>query len=88
MIQCDIYKGDKKEEMYLYVPSETGLKQVPEQLLATFGELQLVMSLVLDHTKKLARAEVATVIAEIESQGFYLQMPPSEWSLSNSAKNA
>lgn len=87
MIQCDIYKGSKRQEMYLYVPSETGLKQVPEQLLATFGELQLVMSLVLDQTKKLARAEISTVMAELQSQGYYLQMPPSNWPLANSSEN-
>ena len=27
---CEIYKGNKKAEMYLYVPLEKGLKDVPE----------------------------------------------------------
>ena len=88
MIRCDIYKGSKRQEMYLYVPSEAGLKQVPEQLLETFGELQLVMSLVLDQTKKLARADIATVMTELQSQGYYLQMPPSNWSSAKRSENA
>ena len=41
-ILCDIYKGDKKEEMYLYVPKDGGPSKVPEELLTSFGELKLV----------------------------------------------
>ena len=42
MINCEIYKGTKKAEMYLYVPAEYGLKDVPQVLLESFGELSLV----------------------------------------------
>ena len=45
MIRCDIYKGNKKAEMYLYVDSEQGLETIPEALIASFGELELVLSL-------------------------------------------
>ena len=44
---CDIYKGDKKEEMYLYVPKDGGPSNVPEELLKSFGELKLVTTMVL-----------------------------------------
>ena len=76
-ILCDIYKGSKKQEMYLYVPKAEGLDNVPEALLARFGEMTLVTTLVLTETRKLARADVTKVMAEIESRGFYLQMPPT-----------
>jgi len=79
MILCDIYKGNKKSEMYLYVPSDAGLKEVPEVLLESFGELELVIKLELTATRKLARVDVSTVIEAIQQKGFYLQVPPSTW---------
>jgi uncharacterized protein YcgL (UPF0745 family) len=83
MINCEIYKGTKKEEMYLYVPAEKGLEAVPEVLLESFGELSLVMKILLSSKQKLARVDVETVIEEIQNKGFYLQVPPSTWQLAN-----
>jgi uncharacterized protein YcgL (UPF0745 family) len=76
---CEIYKGNKKAEMYLYVPFNKGLKDVPEVLLQSFGDLELVMKLELKVSRKLARVDVATVIDDIQDKGFYLQVPPSSW---------
>jgi len=62
--------------MYLYVEKAKGLTKVPEVLLGRFGKPKAAMVLLLDETKTLARADVATVIRGIAEQGFYLQMPP------------
>ena len=51
-VLCDIYKGNKKEEMYLYVNKSDGLEKVPEALLSSFGELAQVTTLVLSKTRK------------------------------------
>jgi uncharacterized protein YcgL (UPF0745 family) len=66
MILCDIYKGDKKSEMYLYVPSDKGVRDVPEALLQSFGLLELVMKLKLTKTRKLARVDVVKVLEDIQ----------------------
>ena len=79
MIKCDIYKGNKRAEMYLYVDSEQGLETVPEALMASFGKLELVLTLSLTKTRKLARVDVATLIQSLNDKGYYLQMPPSNW---------
>lgn len=79
MIRCDIYKGNKKAEMYLYVDSEQGLETIPEALIASFGELELVLSLQLTKTRKLAQVDVVTVIQALNDNGYFLQMPPSNW---------
>ena len=71
-----IFKGHKKEEMYLYVEQKKGLKSVPEDLLATFGQTESVMVLLLTKDKKLARVTASDVLAAIEDQGYFLQMPP------------
>jgi uncharacterized protein YcgL (UPF0745 family) len=84
---CEIYKGSKKAEMYLYVPLGKGLKEVPELLLQSFGELELVMKLELAPSRKLARVDVLSVIEDIQEKGFYLQVPPSTWDGSQTDSN-
>ena len=65
--------------MYLYVDSEQGLETIPEALIASFGELELVLSLQLTKTRKLAQVDVVTVIQALNDNGYFLQMPPSNW---------
>jgi uncharacterized protein YcgL (UPF0745 family) len=74
---CQVYKSPRREEMYLYVDRGRGLADVPEQLLAQFGEPQPLMTLLLTPERKLARADAGGVLRRIAEQGFYLQMPPA-----------
>lgn len=62
--------------MYLYVKKEEGLSKVPEDLLKLFGRPQQAMVLLLTPGKKLAHATVEKVAESLETQGFYLQLPP------------
>ena len=62
--------------MYLYVKKEEGLTRVPEDLLKLFGRPQPAMVLLLTPGKKLAHASVEKVAESLETQGFYLQLPP------------
>jgi uncharacterized protein YcgL (UPF0745 family) len=77
LLVVEIFKGDKKEEMYLYVDQKEGLKKVPGDLLGTFGRTESVMVLPLTKDKKLARVKSSDVLEGIEKQGYFLQMPPS-----------
>ncbi len=74
---CEVFRSSRKEEMYLYVNKARGLEDVPEVLLKQFGEPESVMMLVLDSSRKLARANTEEVLAAIEEQGYFLQMPPT-----------
>ncbi len=74
---CQVFRSSKKQEMYLYVDKSCGVEGVPDELLARFGELTPVMTLYLTPERKLARADTAVVLASIQDQGFYLQMPPT-----------
>jgi uncharacterized protein len=76
-VLCQIFRSSRKQEMYLYVDKVRGLQDVPEALLDQFGEPVSVLILLLTPQYKLARADAATVLASIETQGFYLQMPPT-----------
>ncbi len=74
---CEVFRSSRKQEMYLYVDRARGLEDVPEVLMKQFGEPESVMTLVLSPGRKLARVDVRDVMEAIESQGFFLQMPPT-----------
>lgn len=73
----EVYRSPKKEGLYLFVEKGQDLEELPPVMLTQFGKPELSMTLVLTEDKKLARASAAEVLASIEKQGFYLQMPPS-----------
>lgn len=75
---CEIFKSPRKEEMYLYVDKRRGLVDVPEALLAQFGDPVPAMTMILTAEKRLARARAADVMAAIRDKGYYLQMPPAK----------
>lgn len=74
---CQVYKSPRQQEMYLYVEMSSGLEQVPEALMARFGEPEKVMILQLDEQRQLARVDAGQVRRDISEQGYFLQMPPS-----------
>jgi len=73
---CDVYKGNKKDEAYLYVSRKDGLERVPEALLEQFGRTEVAMTMILTPDRSLARVDATKVLDEIDEKGFYLQMPP------------
>lgn len=84
-MQVSIYKSSKKDEMYLYVArpkteseAETfePLNVLPEAVRVAFGRATFVMHLELSESRKLARVNVLHVMDSIETNGFFLQMPP------------
>jgi hypothetical protein len=75
-MRCWIYKGERRDETYLYVAAPGDLDAVPAALRAGFGELELVMELELSETRRLARADVIKVMQELADKGYYLQLPP------------
>lgn len=75
-VWCSIYKHPKKEEMYLYVKKGETFDTLPEELITQFVNPVFVMDLLLTKDKKLARENIETVIENINSKGFHLQLPP------------
>ena len=84
----EIFKGDKKEEMYLYVDQKKGLQKVPEDLLASFGRIESVMVLPMTLDKKLARVKASDVLEGISKEGYFLQMPPAPEALAEAQISA
>ncbi|MDE2421709.1 MAG: YcgL domain-containing protein [Gammaproteobacteria bacterium] len=89
---CDIYRASKRDEMYLYVPARADegsqndaesdhseydpLAKISDALKRAFGRPTFVMRLELTPERKLARVPVLSVIEALETQGYYLQLPP------------
>ena len=77
-MQCAIYKSNKKADTYLYVQEEGNFSRVPQDLLRLLGRLDLVMTLELTPDRTLAWADPEQVRQQLETQGYYLQLPPSD----------
>lgn len=75
-IDCWIYRSQRQQEMYLYLAREDDFEELPEALLRHFGRPQLVMQLPLDPARRLAREDVSQVMANLQAQGYHLQLPP------------
>lgn len=72
----EIFRSSREADCYLYVDKKEGLARVPQELLDRFGKPESAMILLLEPTRKLARAEAGKVLDSIHDQGFYLQLPP------------
>jgi uncharacterized protein YcgL (UPF0745 family) len=75
-MQCEIYKGRKKPDTYLYMESPGDFSRLPPSLPDMLGALELVMTLELGNDRKLARANAREIITALKQQGYYLQLPP------------
>ena len=74
---CYIYKSQKKEELYVYLNKKDDFSLLPDDLMRQLGNLSFVMELELTADKKLARENAEKVISDLESRGFFIQMPPT-----------
>lgn len=75
-MKCNIYRCSKRDEMYLYLPEEKTIDDLPEELIVLVKGLTHVMELELTPEKKLAREDVLLVMKNLEEKGYHLQMPP------------
>lgn len=78
LMNVSAYKSPKKDELYLFVPQESGLDNLPKELLVMFGEPKHVIDFELTPEKKLAREDTETVLESLETKGYFMQMPPNE----------
>lgn len=80
-MKCVIYKGEKKQDTYLYIERDGDFSRVPEALLKMLGMLEWVMALELTSDRTLVQADPEQVRRQLNEQGYYLQMPPQDDSI-------
>lgn len=73
---CAVYKSVRKDSTYLYVERRDDFNKVPDALLKTFGTPVLVTLIDLARREHLALADIDKVRQQLQSQGYYLQIPP------------
>jgi len=77
-MQCVVHKSLRQFDYFLFVKKDDGFTCVPEALKSLLGNLEEIMELELHAQRTLAQADVVEVMAQIEAQGYFLQMPPRQ----------
>jgi len=77
-MQCVVYKSLRQFDYFLFIKKDDGFARVPEALKSMLGNLEEIMELELHAQRTLAQADVVEVMAQIEVQGYFLQMPPRQ----------
>lgn len=73
-MQCFVYKSQRRDDTYLYLREAGNFSLLPAGLHERLGELSFVIELDLSPERKLARENVATVLADLTRDGFHLQL--------------
>lgn len=75
-MQCFVYRSTRRPGTYLFVPRADDFSDVPDEILARLGRLELALEFELEPERRLARTDGRTVIDHIERDGFHVQLPP------------
>lgn len=76
-MRCSVYKSRKKDGLYLFLRETDDFSVLPDPLKHSFGTAETVMTLELVPGLRLARATAEEVIANLQLQGYHLQLPPA-----------
>ncbi|MDZ7829974.1 MAG: YcgL domain-containing protein [Halofilum sp. (in: g-proteobacteria)] len=88
-MRCLVYRSTLRTDTYVYLAREEALDELPEALRERLGRLEFALEFDLTSERRLARCDARAVLAQIEDRGYYLQLPPGEWtgySLNSSSK--
>ena len=75
---CTVLKSHRKADTYLYIPKDTALDELPDNLVQLFTPHTVVTTLHITPTRKLARLAGAELLQHIDKDGFFLQLPPTQ----------
>lgn len=74
-MQVFVYRSSKKAGLYVYVLNEEQLSELPPPLLKQLGEPEHALTFELTADRKLGSENPTEVRANLESEGFHVQMP-------------
>lgn len=78
---CYIYRSNKKTGAYLYLAEKDNFDDLPKEMMQVFGEPEFSMSINLAADKKLAQEDTKEVINKLEVEGYYLQLPKTDYDI-------
>jgi len=71
----------------MYLEKQDDFSSIPDSLLKSIGAPEYVMELEITPEMKLAREKASDILAGIQENGFYIQMPPTIQSLLQTPSN-
>lgn len=74
-MKCAVYRSNKKDLTYLYLPEADDMSKVPEALLKMISPVERVPEFDLTSERRLAQENAADVLRQLTEQGWFLQMP-------------
>jgi uncharacterized protein len=77
-MRCYVYRSSRRADTYVYLPRRDDFSGVPDGLLQALGRLDFSLEFELTPQRRLAREDPAAVLANLDRQGFHLQLPPPE----------
>ena len=77
-MRCYVYRSRRRADTYVYLPRRDDFTGVPDGLLSALGRLDFALEFDLTPQRRLAREDAAIVLANLDRQGFHLQLPPPE----------
>ena len=80
-MNCYVYKGLQKQDHYVFTGQELDNLEYPDlpaAIVKHLGGLSFVLEFDLTPERSLQQADPVQVLKDIESQGFYLQMPKED----------
>lgn len=74
-MKCAVYRSNRKELTYLYLPEADDMSKVPEALLKMISPVERVLEFELTVDRKLSQENATDVLKQLHEQGWFLQMP-------------
>ena len=74
-MKCAVYRSNKKDLTYLYLPESEDMSKVPEALLKMISPVERVLEFDLTAERRLAQESATEVLKLLKEQGWFLQMP-------------
>lgn len=75
-MKCTVLRSRRHDELYVFVPEDTEVEALPDSLRRLTGPLEQAMQLELTPDRTLARSDARAILAGLQDQGYYVQMPP------------
>ncbi len=77
-MQCFVYASHRKIDTYVWLRERDDFDLLPTPLLEKLGKLRFVLEIDLTPERRLPREDSATVLANLDDQGWHLQLPPGD----------
>ncbi len=77
-MKCAVYRSNKKDMTYLYLPEADDMSRVPEALMTLISPVERVLEFDLTSERTLAQENAGDVLKQIEELGWFLQMPQQD----------